>query len=258
MARAEIVEPTTDDQEFDDVQNVEEQETAQEVQPTPAPEEDDIPDKYRGKSIKEIVQMHQEAERFLGRQGSEVGELRKIVDNFIKGQSTETHQPEPVDFFTDPEKATASAIENHPKVKQAEEFADVYRKEKALTNLTNKHPDMQEIVQDTAFQQWVTGSKIRTKLFQEADQNYDYDAADELFSLWKERQQVVKQTKDAEAVSRKQAVKSASTGAARGTGESSRKVYRRADIIKLMREDPQRYTELSEEILTAYREGRVK
>lgn len=255
MARAEIVEPVIDDQEFDDVKDVDEQDPVEELE---TPTEDDLPDKYKGKSIKEIVQMHQEAERFLGRQGSEVGELRKIVDNFIKGQSTETHQPEPVDFFTDPEKATASAIENHPKVKQAEEFADTYRKQTALTNLTNKHPDMQSIVQDTAFQSWVTASKIRTKLFQEADQNYDYDSADELFSLWKERQQVVNQTKEVEKASRKQAVKSASTGNARGTGESSRKVYRRADIIKLMREDPERYSSLSDEILTAYREGRVK
>jgi hypothetical protein len=40
----------------------------------------DIPDKYQGKSIKDIVQMHQEAEKLLGRQSSEVGELRRIVD----------------------------------------------------------------------------------------------------------------------------------------------------------------------------------
>ena len=36
-------------------------------------EDDDIPDKYRGKSVKDIVRMHQEAERAIGKQGSEVG-----------------------------------------------------------------------------------------------------------------------------------------------------------------------------------------
>ena len=49
------------------------------------------------------------------------------------------------------------------------------------------------------------------------------------------------------------------TGGARGSAEGSRKkVYRRADIIKLMRTDPERYQALSEEILKAYSEGRVK
>ena len=36
------------------------------------------------------------------------------------------------------------------------------------------------------------------------------------------------------------------------------KVYRRADIIKLMKTDPERYNALSDEILKAYAEGRVK
>ena len=58
---------------------------------------------------------------------------------------------------------------------------------------------------------------------------------------------------------RKSAIKSANTGNARGTAEGSRKkVYRRADIIKLMRTDPERYQSLSDEIMKAYQEGRVR
>ena len=49
-------------------------------------EEEDLPEKYRGKSLKDIVFMHQEAEKALGRKGSEVGELRKVVDEYIKSQ----------------------------------------------------------------------------------------------------------------------------------------------------------------------------
>jgi hypothetical protein len=96
-------------------------------------------------------------------------------------------------------------------------------------------------------------------LFVQADQGYDYDAAHELFSLWKERNQVVQQTADVEKQARKNTLKSASTGNARGTAEASRKkVYRRADIIKLMRTDPERYQSLSDELLKAYAEGRVR
>ena len=54
-------------------------------------------------------------------------------------------------------------------------------------------------------------------------------------------------------------VKAANTGNVRGSAEGSRKkVYRRADIIKLMKTDPDRYQALSDEIMAAYAEGRVK
>ena len=118
---------------------------------------------------------------------------------------------------------------------------------------------METILKDEKFAEWIKGSKVRTKLFVQADTAYDYEAADELFSLWKERNQVVQQTAQAEKAARKNAVKSASTGNARGASEGSRKkVYRRADIIKLMKTDPDRYNALSDEILQAYAEGRVR
>jgi hypothetical protein len=209
--------------------------------------------------------MHQEAEKLLGRQSSEVGELRKVVDDYI---STQTQQQAPqqyvepeddIDYFTDPQGAVNKAIENHPKIREAEQYSAQYKQQAALATLNNKHPDMQEILADPKFAEWIKTSKIRTQLFVAADQQYDADSADELFSLWKERKQVVKQTANVEKQERKQQLKAANTGNARGSAEGSRKkVYRRADIIKLMRTDPERYQSLSEEILQAYAEGRVK
>ncbi len=118
---------------------------------------------------------------------------------------------------------------------------------------------MQQILGDPKFAEWIKSSKIRTQLFVQADQQYDADAADELFSLWKERKTVTQQTAAVEKQARKQQLKAASTGNARGSAEGSRKkVYRRADLIKLMKTDPERYQALSGEILTAYAEGRVK
>ena len=43
-----------------------------------------------------------------------------------------------------------------------------------------------------------------------------------------------------------------------GTNESSRKVYRRVDLMRLMTKDPDRYEAMSDEIMKAYQEGRVK
>jgi hypothetical protein len=53
-------------------------------------------------------------------------------------------------------------------------------------------------------------------------------------------------------------LKQGSTGSARGTGEApSKKKYRRADIMALMRDDPERYMALQPEIMLAYQEKRV-
>jgi len=56
---------------------------------------------------------------------------------------------------------------------------------------------------------------------------------------------------------RKQSLKAATVDTG-GSGESSRRVYRRADLIRLKMTDPQRYEALSDEIMKAYQEGRVK
>lgn len=264
MSRAQLIDerPEEDNNETD---VVEQQETFESQEEEVAQPESNIPEKYQGKSLEEVVQMHQEAEKLMGKQSSEVGELRKVVDDYIQAQLSQQQAPvqqqeeDDIDFFTDPKSAVSKAIENHPKIREAEEYTQHYKKQSALAQLQSKHPDMQSILQDNKFAEWIKGSKVRTQLFVQADQQYDYDAADELFSLWKERAQVAQQTANVEKQARKQQVKSASTGNARGSGEGTRKkVYRRADIIKLMKTDPERYQALSNEIFQAYAEGRVK
>jgi len=244
--------------EVDEIQQTEAEQPQEEEQPT-------IPDKYQGKTLEQVVQMHQEAEKLLGRQSSEVGELRKVVDDFIQNQTQQQApqqyvEPEDdIDYFTDPQAAVNRAIENHPKIREAQEYTAQYKKQTSLAMLNTKHPDMQSILQDPKFAEWIKGSKIRTQLFVEADQQYNAEAADELFTLWKERKNIAQQTAAVEKQSRKQQLKAANTGSTQGSAEGSRrKVYRRADIIKLMRTDPERYQALSEEILKAYAEGRVK
>ena len=252
--------------EDEELANLEETPQEQPTQETPTDEEDGIPDKYQGKDIKDIVRMHQEAEKLLGRQSSEVGELRKVVDDYIANQTPEPapqqHYVEPeddIDFFTNPQSAVNRAIENHPKIREAQEYSMQYKQQASLATLQAKHPDMQTILNDPKFAEWIKASKIRTQLFVAADQQYDADSADELFTLWKERKTVAQQTAQVEKQARKQTLKAANTGNARGSSAGTRKkVYRRSDIIKLMKTDPERYQALSDEILTAYAEGRVK
>ena len=265
MSRATIIEERPDDEAVETSEAVAPEAIEEPVQDTP--QEPEIPEKYRGKSVQELIQMNQELEKFSGKQSTEVGELRKLVDSYIQTeldakQAPETQQEDnngDVDFFVDPQSAVNRAIDNHPKIKEAEAYTNQYRQQATLAQLRSDHPDMDQVLEDPKFAEWIKGSKVRTKLFVQADQQYDYDAANELFSLWKERSSIVQQTAKAERDSRKKAVKSATTGNARGSAEGSRKkVYRRADIIKLMKNDPERYNALSEEILKAYAEGRVK
>jgi hypothetical protein len=239
------------------------------VQPEPTaaaevtPTEPDLPPKYAGKSITDVIEMHQNAEKLAGRQSSEVGELRKIVDDFITTQSATTTQPEedPIDFLDDPEKAIQRAIDNHPVVKQASEVvadAKVSRAGKeAQDKLLTAHPDTADIVGDENFVNWITASPTRTNVLRQANQSNDVDSMSMLLTEWKQSKPTeTTVSKDAEAT-QQQAKAAAATGAITGGAGESRKVYRRADLIKLNQTDPDRYRKLQPEIMLAYKEKRV-
>ena len=44
----------------------------------------ELPEKYRAKSLEDVVRMHQEAEKLIGKQAQEVGEVRKLADELLK------------------------------------------------------------------------------------------------------------------------------------------------------------------------------
>lgn len=260
---SEVVEARPDPNVVYQEQYVADTEVTPEPEPEPQPEPE-LPEKYQGKSIAELVNMHQEAERALGRSGSEVGELRKIVDNFIQTQTVAQTAPqqepeEELDFYTDPEKAIRHAVDNHPGVQQAQIVSQKLQQGVAKTALKEIHPDYQTILNDPKFHEWKDSRPGLQDLFVRAD-GYDVQAADTIFSLWKERANVAATTVQVDAQARKQAAKAASTGNANAQpqGARSKKVYRRADLIKLMNEDPDRYMAMQPEILAAYKEKRVK
>jgi len=224
-------------------------------------EESSVPDKYQGKSIEEIVQMHQEAEKLVGRQSSEVGELRKIVDDFIKTKADETKQPEvpdnssvdDLDFFENPNEAVSKAVSNSSEMKQMKELLAKTKQQEVLAQLQSQHPDYVDVIQDDEFANWVKASDVRIELLQRADK-YDLNAANELLTNWKQ----IKGVKQVTQQDRKQQIKAASTGG-KGSGEpTSRKIYKRTDIVQLMISDPERYKANVDEFDRAYREGRVK
>ncbi len=88
-----------------------------EVEETKTP---DLPEKYRTKSLEEVIRMHQEAEKLIGKQAQEVGEVRKLADELLKQSLSSKQQPsqiedEPeVDFFENPQKAVQKTVDKHP------------------------------------------------------------------------------------------------------------------------------------------------
>jgi hypothetical protein len=230
---------------------------------------EELPEKYRGKSAIEIARMHQEAEKLIGRQANEVHEVRSLADQLLKQQlDSRAKEAKPIeesledDFFADPASAVNRQVEKHPAVLEARQAALEMKRMKTAQQLSSKHPDFATIAQDAGFQDWVKSSAIRLNLFARADAEFDFESADELLSTYKELRQIKQQNQnvqsaDVESKAQEQAMKAATVDVG-GAGETSRKVYRRADLIKLRMTDPDRYMQLSDEIMAAYAEGRVK
>jgi DNA-binding NtrC family response regulator len=207
--------------------------------------------------------MHQEAEKLIGKQAQEVGEVRKLADELLKQNLNSTQQrikddePE-IDFFENPQKAVQATIDRHPDVLAARQAGQDFKRMQVHQKLTQDHPDYSEIVNDSEFQTWVKSSPIRVGIYAKADGDFDYDSANELLSTFKQLRGVkAKQSEQANDAVRTKSMKAAQVDVG-GSGESSKRVYRRADLIRLKMTDPARYDTLSDEIMQAYQEGRVR
>ena len=223
--------------------------------------EEDLPEKYKGKSAKEIIAMHQAAEKLIGKQGSEVGELRRVVDDFIKTQTSKeeakTTETTPEEFYDDPSKHVKKEIDSHPAIKEAQEAALQMKRTATLTRLNSEYPNLEEIVQNPAFAEWINSSKVRSELYNRAEVHFDYDSAKELLSNWTDKQERVAKVAETNKIDKENQLKAANVGSKGSNEPVSKKKYRRSDIIKLMQTDPDKYDSLSNEIMDAYREGRV-
>jgi len=223
----------------------------------------ELPEKYRDKSLDEVVRMHQEAEKLIGKQAQEVGEVRKLADELIRQNLGSKQQPikqdEPeIDFFEDPKKAVQRTVDSHPDIVAARQATLELKRTQIQQKLASEHPDFGDIAKDQDFANWVKSSPVRIELFKRADAEFDYDSANELLSTYKQLRGVKKQQNEASSeATRKQNLKAVGVDVG-GSGESSKKVYRRADLIRLKMQDPNRYDALSEEIMQAYQEGRVR
>lgn len=259
-----IVDPQEDQTE--EISSVDELAKAEAPAPEAATAEEQLPEKYRGKSVAEIAKMHAEAEKLIVRQSQEVGEVRKLADSLIRKQiEKEATQPrqvveEPeVDFFENPKEAVKRTLESSPEVKELREMKRQMKAQQTAQALAAAHPDAFEIGKSADFAEWVKGSKVRLSLYAQADAEYDFDAANELLLSYKAQRGLTGKKETPNPVgTQKEALKAASVDTNGSNEGTSKKIYRRADIMRLMQTDPERYQMMQPEILAAYAEKRVR
>lgn len=218
--------------------------------------EDSTPERYRGKSPEEIMQMADELRTTVDRMGNELGELRNYRDQTLQQAASVDDKQESVDFFEDPEKAVRRIVD--------EATADIRKSylqnSEAVVRgrLDSEYPGWEETVKSNEFQNWVAESKHRVNMFVQANAA-DWDSANELLGTWQKIQGVEKTAEKAatKAVDRDRKLRAVKTEKG-SAGIDPRKILRRADLISLKRDNPDRYNELLPDIKRAYAEGRVR
>lgn len=242
------------------------------AQETPKPV-DNVPAKYRGKSIEEVIRMHTEAEKLMNKHAEEVGFARRMAEQATQmlqqsDKSSQTKRTDAdsddsnVEFFADPRNTVKKVVDNHPDIVAAREFTLEQRKKEAFNIVKDKVGDPSQYFNDPDFVNWLEENPFRKQSLIHANQNTDPHAAIEVLTNFKN----YKQYKNQELKGQQDTIK-AQTDTARkagmvdggGPGEtSSATIYRRADLISLQNRDPDRYERLQPQIVKAYAEGRVR
>lgn len=243
----------------------------QQANVTPTPE---LPDKFKGKSPLEIVEMYQHLESEHGRRANEVGHLRKLTDEllgFARVGASKPANPEPPpkavtadDVLRDP----AETITNVAK-RVADERASTTEARLASLEVSlmeerfeQRHPGFRAKMNDQKFLDWVSASDYRKRLAYAATQN-DFGAADDLFSLHEEYeklgQQAPNSTDAARAAGLAKSGGSSASGVIPKTQSDGKKIYSRAALIEERIRNPEGFdAKFETEYKQAYAEGRVR
>lgn len=238
--------------------------------------EPELPEKYRGKSIQDIIAMHQNAESELGRKNNEVGVIRKLADELIGVRATErqTNQPEPRkplttdELLSDPENRILEVVREatNATVKETEQRVRRMEADLQVQAFERKYPGFQNTMQSQEFGSWLQGgSEYRKRLALQAAEG-DFAAADELFGLYQDTSASRTPPQNAEpATGGPAAARAASTVRSGGShangvvpGSDGKKILSRAELLDMRINRPEEFDMRQDEILTAYREKRVR
>lgn len=268
-----------DDEELIDVNESEddeseEEETETEETETESEEEDtSIPEKFRGKSLAEVVQSYENLEREFGRKSNEIGQLRKLTDQLLELERPKEEKKEEkkvIDsdsLLENPGEVINQVINDNPTLKKIEEQLVSRDREVAKKAFEDKHKDWKEVMGSPEFSEYVTKSQIRLQMLQKADQEYDYATADELLEDFKDYihrsapaplEENSSKTNEESEKAKEEAGKSLASHSKSKSRVSSKKIYKRSQLIQMQIDNPAEYERRQEEFRKAYEEGRVR
>lgn len=186
---------------------------------------------------------YSELEKLNSRQAQTLGEYRRTIDEFITSPTSNSEDatsedsvsPITVDeLYDDPNAAVLKAVESHPAIREARELKNSIeqdRRQAELDSFATRHEDYQEIATSPEFQNWVVENSMRTELFNRGNQ-YDFSAADALFSLYK-AEQGLNQVSNEQQIAQVELVS--------GTGELTQEPpkYSRSEYINMFKRSKQ-------------------
>jgi len=255
---------------------------------------DDVPEQYRGKKARDMLQVAQNQASLIGRQSQEVGQLREearrlreLVDREIltRTRSADDRGEHPTeltreDYWEKPREAVSRVVSEETKADRDRLARLEYNQRRDSFNSVYKTAGQD--VNDPDFVAYVEKSQRRQRLAQKAFkdlQNIDFDAAEELWESWSE----FKELKGTTTVASKQpedTQPSKTVPLAKGGGVTpapslkgggggdpdesggtpSGRQWTEAELLKMQDEKPDDYWALaaSGEIDRAWREQRVK
>lgn len=274
-----VVDPTNDAGDLEGL----ERDLTEAVTAAKAPEEEapaaeetteasSIPEKYRGKTLEDVIDMHQNLQSEYGRMANDLGTQRKLTDRLLDLKRTEdlqdnTPADEPLpeisstDLLDDPSKTLDSYLSRREErlSKTYEQRMAELEGQLAQERFLAKHPEAATLGENEDFQNWLSQSPIRQQAAQQAASG-DWTMADALLNEFKSNS--ASATAEAPKADLEEARKASLTSSGTGNtaGGSEGKIYRRADLIRLKLEKPHVYEDpaFQAEIMRAYQEKRVK
>lgn len=215
----------------------------------------DIDPTYRGKSVRDIITMHQHSTKKIGELGNEIGVWKNLVSDISSRAPSAPAQGKPAEpvkitneeLLADPTKAISTVLKDvlTDHLKPLEEKLGAQALQSEFAALRQEYPNMLEVGNDPQFLEWAQGSRSR-QADANAAQRGDAGAARRLLENWNDRQQLVASLKDAGAGagSSKPGVEAArravtETGGAGGAAPT--KSITAQEVINTIMNEPEKY-----------------
>jgi hypothetical protein len=248
---------------------------AQSAEAPAATVDDSLPEKYRGKTAQEIADMHQNAERRLGEQANEIGQLRGIVTDLSSlTQTLPDSQPveeEQVELTGD--EILADPVGSVRKIVSADRAKESAKREKEakeaelaaeIAAFHSQYPDAMQVAETEEFQAFVNRTENRKR-------DMNIASTDQTVNALRAAARLIDDFNDFNAVTAPAApeapvtptpqamARAASTEGSGPSGSvSAKELVYESDVTKVAMNEPERYRSPSyqAELKAAIKEGR--